>query len=83
MLVKVTYCSNYNGATVEVDGQYTDDNLSRDVIDKVVDAGADNCNEEGEFYGDIDDLEEVAIKAVKDIYGPDVEVAFEEDSVSS
>ena len=82
-IIKITYCSNYNGANVEVNGKYPDDSKAETVIDTVVNFAVDNCNGEGMFYGDIDDVEEVAIKAVKDVYGNDVEVVFEEDSVSS
>lgn len=82
--VKVAYQSNYNGASVEVDGEYADykDPKARKVIDAVVDAGSSNCSDEGEFYGDIDDLEEVAKKVVLATYGK-VDFEFEEDSIST
>lgn len=83
MIVKVVYCSNYNGANVEVDGKYGEGVKADAVMDAVIDFGSEKCSDDGEYYGNIDDVEEVAIKAVKEAYGDDVQVEFEEDSTST
>ncbi len=93
MKVEVTYQSGYNGCTVTVDGadEFTTDVALKVKIEAVQDAIINEAykdvikrgRHEGEFNGDIDELEEFATKAVKDQFGADVEVTFEEDSTSS
>lgn len=82
--VHVTYQSGYNGC--DVDGDVTP-TQQQAIIDAVVNEAYKDViksgRHEGEFNGDIDELEEFAIKTVKDTVGADVVVTFEEDSMSS
>lgn len=87
--VEVTYQSNYNGCSVygyTADGTEVDtdeDARLQTVSDKIVDEAYKECNPHGEFYGDTDELEEFAKKAVHEAFGEHVEVTFEEDNMST
>ena len=90
--IQVTYCSNYNGCYLrafvneeqidpsdypEIDEQFEE--CSSDIIDEAV----DQCDDDGCFYGDLSKLKEFCITTVKAAFGDQVNVTFEEDSVST
>ena len=78
--VHVEYQSNYNGCSVKVNGvDYADD----DFEDAVVDYAGDDCDEDGEYMGDVSNVEEFAENYAKKKYGDDVIFTFEDDSISS
>lgn len=95
MKIDVTYCSNYNGCQVLViQGPKTFSEFEPEFKEKI-EAVQDKIIEEaykdvikrgrhqGEFNGDIDDLEEFAKKVVHEQFGDAVEFVFEEDSSST
>ena len=80
--ITVTYCSNYNGAYLasdDVDVSTHDE----DIITTIVDFAVDDCDDDGGYNGDIILLEEFCVKTVRDAFGADVNVIFEEDTISS
>ena len=80
--IKVTYCSNYNGAYLDSD----DVDVAKhdeDIITTIVDYAVDDCDDDGGYNGDIDLLKEFCIKTVREAFGADVVVEFEEDTISS
>lgn len=95
MKFEITYCSNYNGCciTATIDGKEIDeyDPTHGKKIEAVQSAIVSEAykdvikrgRHEGEYNGDIDDLEEFATNAVKEQFGTDVEITFEEDSQST
>lgn len=94
MKVEVTYCSNYNGCMVQVhEGGNTYTEFEPKYKEKIEAVQSAIINEafkdviksgrhEGEYNGDIDELELFAVKTVREQFG-DVTVTFEEDSSST
>lgn len=78
MNIKVTYCTNYNGCDIEgiegIDEQQ--------MVDIIVDHAIEECSDDGEFYGDEDDLEEFIKSTVHAIF-PEANVTVEFDHTSS
>lgn len=94
--ISVTYCSNFNGASIDVletvDGtpveEYTETEAYRAVEDQLINAvvehAGDECGEEGTYYGSIECLGEDVIEIVHGLLGNLCEeVSFDEDSTSS
>ena len=53
---------------------------AEEVADAVCDYGINYVDDDGEFYGDIDDVESIARRAVALHFGPEVIVTFVEDA---
>lgn len=82
--VKVTYQSNYNGCSVSFENDLPMNTVEADrVIVDVTDLAYDDCDEDGVYQGDIDEVKEFAVQSVKKHFGDDVDVIFEEDSSST
>lgn len=75
--VKITYQSNYNGCSVG-----DDDEKYATLSEQICEHAVQYYNEDGEFEGDINDVEALALQLAKDFH-PNEEFEFEEDSFSS
>lgn len=90
--IAVTYCSNYNGCYLygTINGEQVDledvpefaDKAAR-CVSNIIDQAVEECSEDGNFYGDIDELAKFSTATVKRIFGETVTVTFEEDNISS
>ena len=87
--IEVTYCTNYNGAYMYVNGGISDDEMDgeqanqiQSIRTNIVDALVDDCSKYGEFMGDEDDAEELIVKLVKEQF-PDATVTVVFDGTSS
>jgi hypothetical protein len=79
--IEVTYCSNYNGASLH--SATIDVSEFEDIItDNIVDFAYGDCDDDGCYHGDIDELEEFCVKTIREKFG-DVNVVFEEDTFST
>lgn len=95
MKIEITYCSNYNGCciTATIDGKEVGEDdptygkkieaAQNAIIEEAYKDVIKTGRHEGEYNGDIDDLEEFAINTVREQFGYDVEITFEEDSSST
>lgn len=83
MDIVATYCTNYNGFYLRGPDLDSEDVKAATVRENVIDELVEKCDDEGHFYGDEDDAEEIIIREVKDVYGADVNVTVEFDRVSS
>lgn len=85
--VKVYYHSNYNGCQlVELNGGDEDlleDDTHQEIMETIIDHAENDCDEDGYFEGDLNELETFSIALVKSKLGEDTTVLFEEDSLSS
>lgn len=86
MQLQVTYCSNYNGVHVEIDGVTIGWNTNPSVdamTEEMVDWAVDFCDGDGFFDGDFDVLKTEFIAIAKKHFGEDISVEVNEDSFSS
>lgn len=87
--IRVSYCSNYNGANFwvyDANGNDIEQEHQAKVdecTNKIVEQAGDDCDCEGGYHGDIDALEDFAKKTVHEAFGEHVEVTFEEDNIST
>ena len=93
--VDITYHSNYNGLSIVVNENFdisyhcggdVDNELIKlgtNIADKVVEFASESCDDDGEFYGNINKVEQLAVRLVREAFGDNIEITFEEDSVSS
>lgn len=81
MKLKCVYESNING--FRIDNIDMDDKRSEAVQNEVVDFANELCDEDGMFEGNIEDVKRTTIEAVSQHFGPEFEVEFEEDSLTS
>ena len=88
--ITATYCANYNGALLTADGCddlecHTDSVISATAskcVERIVNTLFEDCDEDGEYQGDEDDIHSVITHAVKMHFG-DIEVAINIDGFSS
>lgn len=83
MKLKCVYESNINGFRIDNDEFEWDDTRSEAVRNEVVDFANELCDEDGMFEGNIEDVKRTTIEAVSQHFGPDFEVEFEVDSLTS
>lgn len=93
--ITATYHSNYNGLSLmaEVNGEryglqddYPDPEVRRiaeECAEEILGGLVDDCDEDGEFQGDLGDAQELIELTVKKYFGGGVEVLFEEDGFST
>lgn len=83
MQIKATYCTNYNGAHVDVDGVYQTDDKSDECVSEIVDTLVDKCDGDGEYCGSDTYATNVITSIVKNYYGEDTTVTVEFDHLST
>ena len=81
MKLKCVYESNING--FRIDNIETDDKRFEAVENDVVAFANELCDEDGMFEGNIEDVKRATIESVSQHFGPEFEVLFEEDSLTS
>ena len=80
MDIVARYCTNYNGFYLR---GVEEDSKADEVCTNVIDALVGECDDDGEFCGDIDEAKKIIIREVKAAYGDDVNVIVEFDNISS
>lgn len=88
MQVKLTYCSNYNGVDLMVDGNpiYCGTDPKMDAMtDEMAEWAYQHCDDDegGLFVGDFDELTEQFTTIAKKHLGDNIEVVVVEDSFST
>lgn len=90
--IEVNYQSNYNGcylycAELDVSLEDVEDESvvekAKLCISDIVDHAVDDCDDNGMYMGSINKLREFAFGVVREHFGPDVELTFVVDSIST
>lgn len=83
MKLKCVYESNINGFHIDNEEFDWNDERVQAVQNEVVDFANNLCDEDGIFEGNIEDVKRTTIEAVSQHFGPDFEVEFEEDDITT
>lgn len=82
MKIQVIHQTQYNGVELVCNDELPQ-LLVNECEETIVNHGQRYYDEDGCYQGDMNQLENFSIQTVKEIFGNDVEVTFEEDNTSS
>jgi hypothetical protein len=83
MKIAITYCTRYNGVNMMINDGYVEDERSDACMETIANHLADECSNDGNFWGDESAAVDFIVATAQKYYGYAAQVEVDFDHVSS